>query len=465
MKRKFKKLALMTTLAAAALAGQAQAAAPAACTGAATNVFLAGASAPRAILTDLVNDLFNAGFDTVSGATSAADYTAFCGTLKPGVLSAGGGESVALIYRSAGGSGFGVFPLAQGKRIRTMDLSDPACTATTCPLVGDDTLGTGRIPDFGISDVEPALFVPTQNIEPFFVPNTPSQLASLKVVGTNQVIFGVGITNTVVLPSIQRSQYSAIVSGNYVDWSQIIPGSTLGPIHVCRRAPGSGTQATSNALFLGYPKVSQRPFGATDSGSYVETATTVTYDAVAAAAAGVPLYIENPSTSDVRKCLTTAQAGTEYTFTTLTGKAATVLWRASPADPPNPAGAVGFLSLENRGGSTGEPGSWTFRKIDGLDPTDQTQSQSGAYQILVEQSCQRKAALAGTVAAFADAFCKSAQKETILRNAAAAVRASVLALPTVSGNCAPPTPLNPATCITARGTRNANTFQPINLLY
>jgi hypothetical protein len=176
------------------------------------------------------------------------------------------------------------------------------------------------------------------------------------------------------------------------------------------------------------------------------------------------VYVEGASTSDVRKCLSTAKAGTEYTFTTISQKVATVHWRATPGDPPNPQGAIGWLSLENRGGTTGEPADWTFRKIDGLDPTVQTDAQSCAYQFVMEQSCQRKASSVGPVANFADAFCKSAQKETILKNAAANVRASVLALP-IPGNCVPPTPLNTATCITSRCTRNANSFSPMNLLY
>jgi hypothetical protein len=417
-------------------------------------VFLAGASAPRQILTNIIPDIFNAGFvevhDTAGGAPSS-NFSAYCGTLKPGVASAGGGEAVRLIYRSKGGSGFGVFPVAQSKAIQWMDPSSAACTANgACPLTGADPTAPGGngvgglVPNFGISDVEPAMFVPTQNIEPIFAANTPAALGALKVVSTNQTIFGVAITNNVALPNITRMQAASILAGVYQDWSQVSAALT-GPITVCRRAPGSGTQAASNQYFLSIPTPGLDVAARTaSSASVVTTATTVTIDPSVG-----PAYVENNSTSDVRNCLTKAQAGTDHTFTTADGKAGTVLFSRLGAGN---AKAIGVLSLENRGGTTGEPGSWSFRTLNGDDPTSQVAAQAGSYDFVFEQSCQRLSAGTGVIASIADGFCKSAQKETILRTAPAGVAASVLALP-IAGNCVPG--VAPA-CITSKWTRKGN---------
>lgn len=53
-------------------------------------------------------------------------------------------------------------------------------------------------------------------------------------------------------PSISRAQYASITTGTAADAGILVPGSTA-PLRLARRVATSGTQATSNALFLRNP--------------------------------------------------------------------------------------------------------------------------------------------------------------------------------------------------------------------
>jgi hypothetical protein len=53
-------------------------------------------------------------------------------------------------------------------------------------------------------------------------------------------------------PTVSRAQYASIITGTVSDASVLVPGSTA-PLTLARRVATSGTQATSNALFLRNP--------------------------------------------------------------------------------------------------------------------------------------------------------------------------------------------------------------------
>lgn len=222
-------------------------------------------------------------------------------------LPASPGIVVAVYKRSEGGSGFGVGPVASGEAI---DFLNP----TTCEAAAGATLTensvvynifrncTGnveRVPNAGISDVEPKIFKGVNLIDPDIPENadidpgdpgtvalTAAQLNSLVVRPLNVTTFGVPVTlnlyralqtaqglNTTDeiedMPSLSREQIASIMTGGINSWAHLtvnnggtatqltaFPGVTApssAKIEICRRSSGSGTQAQFNALFLNAP--------------------------------------------------------------------------------------------------------------------------------------------------------------------------------------------------------------------
>ena len=164
---KFTKIAVACSLAVAAMSAQAVTVPGAA---SATIIYMSGASAPDNFLSSVVTTMFTGTVTSVTDGTT--NYRAFIGTAAPGMP--GAGTTIALIKRSAGGSAFGVDPVAKGQAIKWLNITSANCTAVTatsytCPVEGTDpvgaTNGTGRVPDFGVSDVEPAMFKAPYNVE------------------------------------------------------------------------------------------------------------------------------------------------------------------------------------------------------------------------------------------------------------------------------------------------------------
>jgi hypothetical protein len=443
MNHRFATLAAGCALALAGVANQAYAvdSACSAPAGYTFDVFLSGASAPQQIISGIMNDIMTiTGIVTDTGSATGAsgNFRVFCGTTKP-PLPAG---SVRVNYRARGGSAFGVFPVAQRKPIAWMDVDDPACTAAAgpCPIKGNDTGTSGVVPDLGVSDLQPDMFRAPFNIgPPFLSPPWTSAVTGLTIFPTNLVGFGIPVTNNVTLPNVTEVQMRQVFTGAAATWGAI--GATTlqnSPIHICRRARGSGTQAVYNHFFNGRPLVSD----GTVPPQTNPVATNCGNNGIATCDASAGrLVIENTSTGDVRNCLNAAQTGGNYSFVDDRGLTVTVQFSAG-----GPHGAVGTISLENRGGTTGEPANWTFRQLEGVDATNPDNLTTGLHDLMYEQTCQRRTNVLGTnylgkpyssQIGFINAFCGSLQKETVLKTASAAVVNSVRALPGVQGNCAP----------------------------
>jgi hypothetical protein len=391
MTMKFTKIALACSLALAAMSVQAASGDVGAITAAATVpeaniIYMSGASAPDNFLATVAGTMFQPGFTTVTGIGDS-NYRAFVGLASstsaiPGIAA---GTSLILIKRSQGGSAFGVGPLAQSNILRTLDVKSASCvqgsntTTYTCPVVGTDPVGTangsgGRIPDIGVSDVEPALFKTPYNTENGAPQLTNAELASLTIKPVNQLMMGIVATNAVpATTSLSRSQYGAALAGLLDTWDQI-QGTTDGDtMVVCRRVNGSGTQSSYNWMFSGFPCnatsggfLSTPPRSASGSFGFIGTrAGTVADPFIIDPSAGLTI-VENSGSGDVRNCLSSAYYGVDHIVQGDSGKYYKVLFSgvagtpvsatvvtagtgapALPTTRGGPSKAIGVLSFDS----------------------------------------------------------------------------------------------------------------------
>ena len=386
---KLNKLHVACTLAMAALSSQALALtafdAPDA------TVYLSGASAPQNIMGALGLQMFDAaqgifefhdnGGTTATFTDDGRSYRAYFGVVKndasfPASLR---NKKILLINRAKGGSVWGVNPVARGERIATMQVASASCTLNTgiyrCPQVGvDPGLGaqTGQemTPDFGVSDVEPNLFKGPFNVEFGFTELTPAESAIFAGTqsGVNVLMMGFSATNAVPDNTyFSRSIYGSMLSGMIQDWSQV-DAAQSGPVVICRRVQGSGTQASYNWFFNNFPCTTNSIAG-TGNTSPARMTNSATYvlngDAWTGAGTTASPYIinpadgytviENPSSGNVRDCLNKAQVGGNHEFTGDDGKRYRVTFGAGGHK------AIGVLSLDSSGSENG----WKFRTMEG----------------------------------------------------------------------------------------------------
>ncbi|OQW68940.1 MAG: hypothetical protein BVN34_05300 [Proteobacteria bacterium ST_bin12] len=371
----FTKIAVACGLAFAALS--AQAAGPTIPAGTRV-IFLSGASAPDNFLADIAGSLLT-NVVAIRSADTAINHRAFLGQAAAGIPGVPVGTNILFIKRSAGGSVFGVDPVARAARIQTLDFNN--CTTLTtgnfawqCGLRGIDpgiaghatASNTGLVPDFGVSDVEPALFRQPYNTENGQPQLSPAELATLTNRPVNQIMMGIVATNAVAASThISRSQYGGMLAGLIQDWSQI-DGST-DPVVVCRRVDGSGTQSSYNWFFTGFPcNNASNGFSATvpatagDSFGFVGGAGTVANPIVIDPSAGFTV-IENSGSGDVRNCLTAAQNGTDFNVRGSNNLNYRVLF----SNVGGPSKAIGVLSLDSYVTAGTGANGYTFRHLDG----------------------------------------------------------------------------------------------------
>lgn len=467
---KFTKIALACGLAIAAMSVQA-ATVPG--VSGSTVMFFSGASAPDTFMADVIAGssgmLSNA--ITITN-TSDANFKAWVGDANgiPGITN---GTKITLIKRSKGGSAFGVDPLARSQHIQTLDVASASCvsvsaTAYTCPLTGSDPLnattdGTGVIPDFGVSDVEPAMFKAPYNNENGNPQLSNSELGQLVNAPVNLAVFGPVTTDTVATSThIGRAQYGAMLAGLISDWSQIDGSSDA--VVVCRRPNGSGTQASFNWFYSGFPcNVASNGYAGTPPASAEQSFGwdgnsngTVANPSIIDPTAGLTI-VENNGSGDVRNCLSSAYYGVDHTVQGASGKYYKVLFSAVAGTPVSavvsatagapalvrggPSKAIGVLSLDSYAkvgtafsykplqtnnttpytytidnGVTGAKAGWNFRMMDGagiFDGNTQTASAgatgiapskdnliNGRYDFGMELSMQRRTNLAGAKLSF-----------------------------------------------------------------
>ncbi|MBI1397113.1 MAG: hypothetical protein GC151_14150 [Betaproteobacteria bacterium] len=437
-------------------------------------------------------------------------YRAYKGTMAKAAGSVPAGTCVLLLKRSAGGSIHGVVDLARGLRSTVLDVSSGACslisgTDYVCGTKGVDpnaanydTAGAaGLIPDGGASDVGPAMFEGPDNAEYGLPTLSASEQAKLSTkAGFSSMM---GYVTTLAVPAsttIVNAQYGAMLKGTYYDWSQVDPAINTGntQVVVCRRFPGSGTQASYNWRFANFPCESA-------SGGSVPLARMADSDGVTAyggfgsglIGSGTPAdpyivdptfgytVIENSGAGDVRSCLTAAQNHTDYTFTGEDGKT----YKATFGQSSDPFRAIGVLSSD----SAGKENGWGWRYMDGkgyysiasqaadaalngaVTPTGVAPSKanliSGAWSFAVEPTLQYRNAAAATNVFGDTAPALSGQKLDFFNafTAAATDKANatanwIAALPPQNTPNAPLFDNN-----VARGTHYGNMCSPLQLLY
>jgi hypothetical protein len=256
------------------------------------NVFYAGGGSAQANAFFVAAcKLFGSNMDVYSdnGATLSSDYYVMYGNDAGNKLGLGAGANIMYIYKFNGGSFTnGIAP--QKSSAPTQLSYPPVGTSTTAgtilgtaALVG--TQGTActtglptysytaaasvnASPDFGLADVEVPVFQhfnnPTGNAGGS-AKNTDGGAAP--AVGLADAIydnlFGVAVTANVYAStahpktSFARSEMEGILSGTISDWSELYDDNgaqmPAGGITFLDRGEGSGTKASGNEYFLGYP--------------------------------------------------------------------------------------------------------------------------------------------------------------------------------------------------------------------
>lgn len=342
-------------------------------------VYLAGASAPDNFLADIAEGM-------MTGVTyySASNYKAFAGSANgiPGVTN---GTKVLFIKRSAGGSAFGVGPVAKGDRIATIDVNNCSSGAGTkaSPFVcavpatldpgaigyglSADAGNAGRVPDFGVSDVEPAMFQDPYNTDNDTPALSSEEVAHLSASPVNLSMMGLVATDNVPASThLSRSAYGSMLNGLITTWDQVDP-SLSGDVAVCRRVEGSGTQASYNWFFGNFPCSSQElgavePARMSSSAGWKESGSGTDADPYIVNASAGYTVVENSGSGDVRNCLKAANDGTDYV---------TKVWDSEDGGVRtfkvtfggHPMKAVGVLSLDSY--KSAAANKFSFRHLDG----------------------------------------------------------------------------------------------------
>lgn len=293
-------------------------------------------------------------------------------------------------------------------------LSTPAPTSRTYTdyaCAGGQTEGV--VPDGGTSDIEPNKFFginTTSGSDPY------QNLGNLTVHSVAHLAFGVPITKDlrdslqrVLFPttsvchptnagygsgvgsnaeseacmvSLTTNEIRSLLTGAVTSWAnvRITPAGSSTPaqltaavtaaggtlptdnkVQICRRVEGSGTQAQSNAILVGWPCD-------TDSDGL-----NVKLPAAATVPFTGPVVVKNSGSGDVRKCLNDYNNGTSTMSNPVKpDAAATKRW------------AVGIQSLEN---NMNLADGYRFVKIDGYAPTLKN-IHSGNYTDWAAQSVQ-----------------------------------------------------------------------------
>lgn len=365
-----KKLVSLCAVACAAMAGNAHAAMSAAeqaiVNDAVNNgrvIFISGASATQKGFTGIIASMFSGTPIRFANTTaSSKDFEAVAGVLASGA-GPWSGQNVIIIDRVKGGSVFGVDPVARAQSIESLKVTSATCGATgagtaASPYVCDTTAAADyMVPDAGISDVAPVLFQSPINTEgEIAAPSlTSAERALLKAYPIYSLAFGVPVTSNVPMIDLNKSAIAAIMAGNVGTWDQVDATLDADDIVVCRRVPGSGTQAVDNLYFGNYPcGVANEPADRDASEAWDPVARKYT---VTPGTGGL-VVIENSTSGDVRNCLDKAVTGGTYNTKDRSGNPVVVDFGAGGHK------AVGVMSMDSLKDSK-STGNWQFRSLNG----------------------------------------------------------------------------------------------------
>lgn len=365
-----KKIVSLCAVAFTAMAGQAHAAMTPAQEAIVDNavsngrvLFISGASATQKGFTGIIATMFTGTPVRFANTTaSSKDFEAVAGVLAAG-NGAWSGQNVIIIDRVKGGSVWGVNPVARATAIESLDVTSATCgstgagTAATPYVCSATPLAGYMVPDAGVSDVAPVLFQSPVNTEGEVAADslTDDELASMSTNPIYSLAFGVPVTKNVPLVNINKAAVSAIMAGNIGTWNQVDASLPADDIVVCRRVPGSGTQAVDNLYFGNYPcGASNVPADRDTSGAWDSTTRKYT---VTGGTGGI-VVVENSTSGDVRTCLDKAVTGGTFAGKDRDGFAVTVDFGAGGHK------AVGVMSMDSLKDSKAA-GNWQFRSLDG----------------------------------------------------------------------------------------------------
>jgi hypothetical protein len=424
--------------------------------------------------------------------------------------------AIAFFKSDAGGSAQGVFPIfnnSDATFVQPAPLTGcTVATSTTTPNPNIDRVYTAcpatRIdkPNFGTSDVEPALFtginVPNDANDPNVSSYpagglSPSDIAKLEVTPIFQTVFALAVntnlytamfakqslaakkdaaglacttasTDETCIPSVGYAEARSLLQGFEPNWRLLV--NSVAPtldskldsqVNICRRVQGSGTQAAANLALMGFPC----------NGSAL---TPADYNASSSAAPDAVSAFTNSTLGG----LTIAQyldanmggapTGTPLVYPAMptgtafffegpgTGDVVSCLTRAN-----NGGGyALGHVSKENVPNA-----NWKHVRLEGAYPS-RDNLKVGRYDYAVESTLQwQKAAYAGFTASqktFVTNFAKKIQLSDSLAKLSAANQQGVAALPGSNGiNTAFGTGSPNEISFVSRVTRAGNSCNPL----
>ena len=254
------KISALCTLAFAGMSASAMAAMPSdldAAVAAGRVISISGASAVQKGFTGIIAKMFTGTpvyFAEKNADVSGTDFVGVAGTLAVGQGN-WSGKTAVVLYRVKGGSVYGVNSVAKADSIQALKVSS-ACTGTTGTSAVPYVCGTeNRVPDAGVSDVAPVLFQSPINTEGEVAAAalTDDERAVLTSTPLYGIGFGVAVTKNVgAAVKLNRSALAAVMTGNVGTWDKV-DSTESGDIVICRRVPGSGTQAVYNMFFGNYP--------------------------------------------------------------------------------------------------------------------------------------------------------------------------------------------------------------------
>ena len=216
--------------------------------------------------------------NTSATCVDASDYRIVTGTVAASFTFNGvtvpAGKNVLYYYKFNGGSQpNGIIPqVGGGSTLTYPTVASVTGTAVPCnPLPTNagaptyfytSTLGNTQHPDWGVADVEPTLFQGFNNGSTSgTAANTDGGPAPAPgaTTGIYDNLFGIAVTANLFSQksNFTKGEMAGILAGTVTDWSQLVGdnGSPLpaGNVVLLDRGEGSGTKASGNEYFLGYP--------------------------------------------------------------------------------------------------------------------------------------------------------------------------------------------------------------------
>lgn len=411
------KLKAIVAACAMAFAGQSFALTPS--TTPDVTLFISGSSAVQTMIGQVSKGLFVNGttatdrtdvfFDGSAAVATGKNYRAYFGVGAASLPASLAGKKILILETALGGSIQGVNPVATSSTVGSINMT--SCVMPTTALVDASTgisvyscpTVQNRVPDAGISDVEPANLEAPINLGTATALSS-AQLASLNIKGVLGVVMGIPVTSNAPasLTSLTKAQVAGLMGGNIADWSMIDPTATGKSIIVCRRVAGSGTQAAINASIFGAPCMT----GSLIPSTY--TGTTAAMGLTSVVPAGSVVVVENSSSGNVKTCLQYAKDGTGASYIDV--KTGNLVAAATATTVKLPAGNYGIGLLGLDGGTTAH---YNFAAINGTAAT-MANASTGAYDIIVESTFNNRGDLTGAKADLFTAFATAAGDPAVL---------------------------------------------------